>query len=128
MNITRRFFLKSTAAVAAYTALTPNRILLGAGLSAADIKQVHRGKTLVVIFLRGGMDGLNCLFPYGDPAYAALRKGIAVPRPGQPGGALDIDGFFGLHPRAAALAPWFKSGVAGGLHAVGYDRQYALAF
>ncbi len=123
MDITRRFFLKSTAAVAAYTALTPHRVLAEAGLTLADIKKVHRGKTLVVIFLRGGMDGLNCLVPYGDPAYAGLRKGIGVARPGQAGGAVDLDGFFGLHPRAAALAPWFKNGVAAGLHAVGYDRN-----
>ena len=123
MNVTRRFFLRSTAAVAAYTAITPAHILADAGLTGTDIQRVRRGKTLVVIFLRGGMDGLNCLVPYGDPAYAALRKGIGVPRPGQPAGALDLDGFFGLHPRAAALAPLFKNGLATGLHAVGYDRN-----
>ncbi|MBV9127885.1 MAG: DUF1501 domain-containing protein, partial [Verrucomicrobia bacterium] len=123
MNVTRRFFLKSSAAVAAYTALTPARILAEAGLGAGDVRAVRRNKTLVVIFLRGGMDGLNCVVPYADPAYAALRKSLAVPTPGKPGGALDLDGFFGLHPRAAALLPWFQRGSAVALQAVGYDRN-----
>ncbi|MEO7932523.1 MAG: DUF1501 domain-containing protein [Chthoniobacterales bacterium] len=115
MNISRRFFLKSTGALALYCGISPGNIL---GSNAPAI--VTQGKTLVVIFLRGGMDGLNFLVPFADPGYAAIRKSIGIKAPGTEGGALDIDGFFGLHPKAAALLPFFKDGTAMGLHAVGY--------
>lgn len=57
---------------------------------------------LICIFQRGAADGLNSLVPHGDPDYAEQRGGLAVPAPGELNGALDLDGFFGLHP---ALAP-----------------------
>jgi uncharacterized protein (DUF1501 family) len=123
MNITRRFFLKSSAAALAYCGVSPLRVLADAGLDANNLKVVNRGKTLVVIFLRGGMDGLNFVVPFKDPAYYGLRKGIAVPEPGKPNGAVDLNGFFGLHPRAASLAPLFAKGQAVALQAVGYDRN-----
>jgi len=121
MNITRRFFLKSSGALALYCGISPLRVLAEAGISAGDIKAVNRGKTIVVIFLRGGMDGLNFIVPHGDPAYAKLRKSIMIGAPGSKDGALDLDGFFGLHPRATALQPLFAQGGARALHAVGYD-------
>jgi uncharacterized protein (DUF1501 family) len=116
MNVTRRYFLKSTGALALYCGFSPGRLL-----TAADPLPVAKGKTLVVIFLRGGMDGLNFIVPYGDAAYAGLRKNLRIATPGQPDGALDLDGFFGLHPRAAAVQPLFADGQARALHAVGYD-------
>ncbi|MFZ4680996.1 MAG: DUF1501 domain-containing protein [Terrimicrobiaceae bacterium] len=114
MNVTRRYFLKSSGALALYCGFSPARLL-------ADTAAVTKGKTLVVIFLRGGMDGLNFIVPYADPAYAGLRKNLRIAAPGQPDGALDLDGFFALHPRAAALQPLFAEGQARALHAVGYD-------
>lgn len=123
MNVTRRFFLQSSAALVAYCGVSPLRVLAEAGLDPNHLTKVTRGKTLVVIFLRGGMDGLNFVVPYNDPAYYGLRKGIAVPPPGRPGGCVDLNGFFGLHPRAGALAPLFAKGQAVALHAVGYDRN-----
>lgn len=71
------------------------------------LAQAATGKTLVVIFQRGGCDGLNTVIPYGDNEYYNLRGNtIAVPAPdsGQPRAALDLDGFFGLHP---SLAPFY---------------------
>ena len=122
MNVTRRFFLKSTAALAAtYCGVHPGRLLADAGLDANNLLTVRRRKTLVVVFLRGGMDGLNLVVPFKDPGYYKARKNIALAEPGKPNGVVDLDGFFGLHPRAAALAPWFKNGQAVALHAVGYD-------
>jgi Uncharacterized protein conserved in bacteria len=117
MNVTRRYFLKSSGALALYCGFSPVRLLA----ETQPKPGVAKGKTLVVIFLRGGMDGLNFIVPYGDPAYAGLRKNLRIAPPGQPEGALDLDGFFGLHPRAAALQPLFASGQARALHAVGYD-------
>lgn len=124
MNVNRRYFLKSSAALAAtYCGVNPSRLLAEVGLDPTNLLSVRRSKTLVAIFLRGGMDGLNFVAPYKDPGYAKLRKGIALAEPGHPGGLLDLDGFFGLHPRAAALAPLFRNGQAVALQAVGYDRN-----
>lgn len=120
MNITRRYFLKSTGALALYCGISPARILAESGLSISDLKPVTQGRTLVVIFLRGGMDGLNFIVPYGDPAYRGLRKSLLLDSPGRPGGVLDLNGYFGLHPRAAALQPLFAAGAVRALHAVGY--------
>ncbi|MCH8620783.1 DUF1501 domain-containing protein [Undibacterium sp. TS12] len=58
---------------------------------------------LIVIMLRGAVDGLNVVAPYGDSNYARLRPGIALPKPGQEGGALNLDGYFGLHPALGDL-------------------------
>jgi uncharacterized protein (DUF1501 family) len=123
MNVTRRFFLKSSAALAAYCGVSPLRLLAEAGLDPNNLQRVHRNKTLVVIFLRGGMDGLNFVVPYADPGYYKLRRGIALAAPGKPNGIVDLNGFFGLHPDAAPLAPLFKNGSAVALQAVGYDRN-----
>ncbi len=123
MNVTRRFFLKSSAALAAYCGVTPLRLLAEAGLDPNNLQRVRRDKTLVVIFLRGGMDGLNFVVPFADPGYYKLRHQIALPQPGKPNGIIDLNGFFGLHPDAAALAPLFKNGQAVALQAVGYDRN-----
>jgi uncharacterized protein (DUF1501 family) len=68
-----------------------------------------RKKILVAIFQRGAADGLNIVVPHGEKAYYDLRPTIAIPRPG--GGeqaALDLDGFFGLHPALARLEPLFS--------------------
>jgi uncharacterized protein (DUF1501 family) len=90
-------------------------------MTPADVKPVTRGKTFVAIFLRGGMDGLNFITPFGDPAYRGLRPSLSLAAPGAPSGILDLDGFFGLHPSASALTPYFKNGTAMAIHAVGYD-------
>lgn len=125
MQITRRFFLQSTGALAAYCALTPMGVYAQAGAATQPAAQVKRNKTLVAIFLRGGADGLNMIVPHGDPSYATLRQGLAIASPvnGDAKSAVDLDGFFGLHPRMAALAPMFADGTAVALHAVGYDRN-----
>ncbi|MCS6762825.1 MAG: DUF1501 domain-containing protein [Candidatus Protistobacter heckmanni] len=74
---------------------------------------------MVVVFLRGAVDGLNVVAPYGDPDYARLRPGIALGRPGMANGALDLDGYFGLHPALAALYPYWQSGQLAFIHASG---------
>lgn len=67
-------------------------------------------KRLVVIFLRGAVDGLNIVVPYADPGYYGARSSIAIAKPGSDGGALDLDGQFGLHPVLAPLMPFWQSG------------------
>jgi uncharacterized protein (DUF1501 family) len=58
---------------------------------------------LVVVILRGALDGLSVVPPFGDGDYAAARGPLAIARPGGPKGALDLDGFFGLHPALPRL-------------------------
>ncbi|MGB1235276.1 MAG: DUF1501 domain-containing protein [Planktomarina sp.] len=70
---------------------------------------------LVVIVLRGAMDGLDVVQPYGDPDLRGLRDRISV---GPDKGALDLDGFFALHPRLETLMPLWKVGELGFAHAV----------
>src|SRR5262245_3234609 len=81
-------------------------------------------RVLVVVFLRGGADGLSLVVPHGDDRYYALRPTLAVdpPRGGralQGERALDLDGFFGLHPRLAPLLGPFRDGALAIVHAVG---------
>ena len=125
MNITRRYFLKSTGALAVYCGIAPLRAMaeMKAVEARGGAQAVKAGKTLVVIFLRGGMDGVNFIVPHGEAAYYKARTSLAIPPPGKENGAVDLDGFFGLHPRGAALVPLFQSGQAVALQAVGYDKN-----
>jgi uncharacterized protein (DUF1501 family) len=62
-----------------------------------------RNKVLVVVFQRGAADGLNVVVPYGEQAYYNARPEIAIPK----STAIDLNGFFGLHPSLASLKPLF---------------------
>jgi len=84
-----------------------------------ELKNVPRGKTLVCLFQRGAADGLNVVVPHGEQAYYDMRPTIAVARPGQAAGAIDLDGFFGLHPSLAPLKPLWDQKLLAPIHAVG---------
>jgi uncharacterized protein (DUF1501 family) len=71
------------------------------------------------VFLRGAADGLSMLVPHADDDYYRARSSIAIPRPGQAGGALDLDGRFGLHPRLGPLKASYDAGELALIHAVG---------
>ncbi|MDY7579665.1 DUF1501 domain-containing protein [Herbaspirillum sp. RTI4] len=74
---------------------------------------------LVVVFLRGAVDGLNVVVPHADPEYYRARPGIAVARPGAANGAIDLTGYFGLHPALRPLHPYWDSGQLAFVHASG---------
>lgn len=74
---------------------------------------------LIVIFLRGGADGLNIVVPYTEPAYYQARPKIAIPRPGKKNGVLDLDRRFGLHPALAPLMPLWQQDNLAFVHACG---------
>ena len=79
-----------------------------------------RRRILIAIFQRGAVDGLNMVVPFGEGAYYTARPSIAVARPGRDtDAAVDLDGFFGLHPRMAPLKPWFDTGRLAVVHATG---------
>jgi uncharacterized protein (DUF1501 family) len=77
------------------------------------------GRKLIVVMLRGAVDGLNVVAPVGDANYAALRPTIALAAPGQDNGALDLDGYFGLHPALAPLMPLWREKKLAFVHASG---------
>ena len=77
------------------------------------------GDVLVLIFLRGGMDGLHVVPPHADPSYQPQRPTLAIPQPGKPNGARDLDGFFGLHPDLAPLEEIYRAKQLAIVHAIG---------
>jgi len=110
---TRRQFLDSSlrsAALLAAASACPRLSFAAAG--AED------GARFVVVLLRGALDGLSAVPPYADAAYAASRGPIAIAAPGVAGGALDLDGFFGLHPSLKALHARYRDGELLVIHAV----------
>ncbi len=76
------------------------------------------GQVLVVIFLRGGLDGMHALVPYGEPEYYRSRPVLAVPPP-SPGSGLILDEKFAFNPALKALVPHFREGSLAPLCAVG---------
>jgi uncharacterized protein (DUF1501 family) len=88
--------------------------------TAAHAQHVPSAARLVVVMLRGAMDGLSAVVPYGDTHYARLRPTIAIPAPGQDGGVLRLDDLFGLHPALApVLMPLWERGQFSVVHASG---------
>ncbi len=89
---------------------------------AAGIDKVAGGrrKTLIAIFQRGAVDGLNVVVPYKESAYYDLRPNIAIPKPnGGKDAAIDLDGFFGLHPSLSSFKPLWDSKRLAIVHASG---------
>ncbi|MGH9457802.1 MAG: DUF1501 domain-containing protein, partial [Thermoanaerobaculia bacterium] len=116
-RMTRRRFVSGTALAVIGATLT-ERSAFGRIARAAG-----EGDTvLVVLFLRGGADGLALCPPHGDSEYYRVRPTIALPPPGSGSGSvLDLDGYFGLHPALAPLKPFWDDGQLGIVHAVGND-------
>src|SRR5438045_4772299 len=117
MRITRRIFLRNGALAVAGTAAIPS-FLTRAAYGA--LESGNRAKRLVVIFQRGAADGLNIVVPHGEQAYYSMRPSIAIPRPrnGQES-AIDLDGFFGLHPSMTAFKPLWDQKHLAIVHAAG---------
>ncbi len=86
----------------------------------ADDASSRRKKILVAIFQRGAVDGLNVVVPFGESRYYDLRPSIGIPKPdGTSNSAVDLDGFFGLHPSLAPLKPMFDARQLAIVDAVG---------
>ncbi len=116
----RRVFLKSGALSLVTLGLTPS--FLRRTALAMDLPRAARGKTLIVLFQRGAADALNVLVPFGDRHYYAARPQLAIGSPARAtgaAGAIDLDGYFGLHPALAPLKPLWDRGLLAPIHAVG---------
>ncbi|GAA0632154.1 DUF1501 domain-containing protein [Sporichthya brevicatena] len=109
-SVSRRRFLQAIGVTGAAVA-APSMFSAQAAFAAGP----HRGPVLVVISLRGGMDGLSLVPPVGDPNYAKLRPSIAVP---QRTAIPTDDPRFGLHPALAPLRPLWDSKRLSFVHAV----------
>jgi uncharacterized protein (DUF1501 family) len=116
--LTRRLFLRSSGLALVSFGVAP-RFLTRAADAAEGA--VRRRKTVVTVFQRGACDGLNTVVPYGEKGYYALRPSIAIPAPrgGSKDAALDLDGFFGLHPALQPLLPLWQEKSLAIVHAVG---------
>ena len=79
----------------------------------------ERRKLLIVVFQRGAVDGLNMVVPFGEAEYYRARPSIAIAKPGSADGAIDLNGFFGLHPRMSAFKPLWDRGELAIVHATG---------
>jgi uncharacterized protein (DUF1501 family) len=115
MDSSRRSFLKSAGIGFVALGLPPSFLVRAAGA-----QQSGRGKALVIVFQRGGMDGLNVVIPFKDPAYYNLRPSIAIQEPAAgEDRAIDLDGFFALHPALAPLKSIYDQGQLAIVHAAG---------
>jgi uncharacterized protein (DUF1501 family) len=121
----RRVFVKSGALSLVTMGLTPTFLRRGAFgadlLAGAGTLGSARGKVLICLFQRGAADALNMVVPFGEKAYYTMRPTIAIPQPlsGRTEAALDLDGFFGLHPSLAPMKELWKQGILAPVHAVG---------
>ncbi|WP_232676378.1 DUF1501 domain-containing protein [Nocardioides sp. R-C-SC26] len=112
LSVSRRGLLRSAALVGAVTTIGSSVVTMSTGgaFAAAPARSV-----VVVLSLRGAADGLSLVVPHGDPAYAAARPTIAVPR----GSLLGADAYFGMHPAMAPLMPLWNAGKLAAVHATG---------
>ena len=116
MNVSRRIFLKSGGVAMIGMSTIPAFLQRAVAATPMPSK-----KKLIVVFQRGAADGLNIVIPFAEENYYRIRPTIAIPQPrnGVGGTAIDLDGFFGLHPSLAPLAPLFHDGQLAIVHAAG---------
>ena len=117
----RRFFLKSgSIALASIGVLLSAPSFLERAVLANVLSSTRR-KTLIAIFQRGAVDGLNMVVPYGEREYYDARPSIAIPKPqsGNAEAAIDLDGFFGFHPVLEPFKPLWDSKRLAIVQAVG---------
>jgi uncharacterized protein (DUF1501 family) len=117
----RRYFLKSGGIALASVGMSLSapgfleRVVLG------NTPGGGKRKTLIAIFQRGAVDGLNMVVPFGESSYYDVRPSIAIPKPasGNAEAAIDLDGFFGLHPSMSAFKSLWDSKRLAIIHASG---------
>lgn len=110
----RRDFIKFATTLAGGSLVLP---LASNAWAAVGTPADHGAKRLVVVFLRGAVDGLSVVVPHGDPAYYDSRRTIAISK-GQDG-IVDLDGHFGLHPALAPIQPLWQDKSLAFIHASG---------
>ena len=117
----RRYFLKSSGiALAGFGLMSAAPDFLQQFANAQTVtKGFGKKKILITIFQRGAVDGLNMVVPYGDSAYYDLRRAIAVPKPNETEGAINLDGYFGLNPSMKSLEKFWQNKQLAVIHSAG---------
>ncbi len=116
----RRYFLRTGGiGLASFGFMAAAPDFLHQFAAAQTKKGYGRKKVLVTIFQRGAVDGLNMIVPHGESAYYGLRRGIAIAAPGKTDGAVDLDGFFGLHPAMKPLEKFWQAKQLAVVHSSG---------
>jgi len=117
--ISRRFFIKSSGLAVASFAAVPS-FLVRSAFAQANAASKDR-PIVIAIFQRGAADGVSMVVPFGDRHYYDVRQQIAIAAPtrGNSEVALDLDGFFGLHPALHSLKPIYDDRHLAIVHAVG---------
>jgi uncharacterized protein (DUF1501 family) len=120
MAFTRRYFLQSGGVALASFAAAPS-FLVRTALAQTDAARGTDRPILIAIFQRGAADGISMVVPFGDKSYSSARPQIAIAEPARAGDerAIDLDGFFGLHPSLDSLKPIYDAGHLAVVHAVG---------
>ena len=115
----RRYFLKSGSIALASVGLSLSAPAFLERLAMGQ--STGRRKTLIAIFQRGAVDGLNMVVPFGESNYYSLRPAIAIAKPesGNAESAINLDGFFGLHPSMSSFKPLWDSKRLAIIHASG---------
>src|SRR5438067_13448537 len=100
LRLSRRYFLKQGGV--ALVGLSAMPAFLQRAVAATPMPNK---KQFVVLFQRGAADGLNIVVPFSEPNYYRVRPTIAIPQPkrGATDAAIDLDGYFGLHPSLPPL-------------------------
>jgi uncharacterized protein (DUF1501 family) len=106
MQVTRRGALLGLSSV------------IGLGGASLALAAAPTDNRFVVVILRGALDGMAAVVPYGDKALPGLRGALVPQAPGQPDGMLDLGGFYGLHPVMTGLHGMFQAHEAAVVHAV----------
>jgi uncharacterized protein (DUF1501 family) len=88
------------------------------GRSSLALADAATDRRFVVVILRGALDGMQAVVPYGDRNLATWRPELIPPAPGQAGGMLDLGGFWGLHPALDGLHAMYSAGELLPIHAV----------
>jgi len=117
MSLTRRDFLRTSAAVPAMFSLS-STVPLMVGRAAAAAPSVKGETALVVLQLAGGNDGLNTVVPYGDDAYGRVRYTLRLPA----AKLHKIDSFVGFHPEMAGFKQLLGEGSLAVVQGVGYPN------
>jgi uncharacterized protein (DUF1501 family) len=117
----RRYFLKTGGIALASVGMSLSAPAFLERLVAANTVTGGKKKTLIAIFQRGAVDGLNMVVPFGESSYYALRPGVAIAKPeaGNSETAIDLDGFFGLHPAMSSFKSLWESKRLAIVHAAG---------
>ena len=119
MAVNRREFLKSSGVALVSFAAAPSFLMRALGQTAGSTGK--DSPIIIAIFQRGAADGISMVVPFGDKSYYSVRPQIAIaePKGGTAETAIDLDGFFALHPALAPFKPIYDEGHLAVIHAVG---------